>query len=108
QNRDRRREMDDDAEIELAAGSDDPQSGFHFRVARSVGVQPIEKAFNVVLGHHLASLLSLVKTTNSGKRRFTSSEAPRVILSEAKDRFRAKALELPRMDSDPSSLRSSG
>src|SRR4029079_325366 len=55
-NRDGRREMDDDAEIELAAGSDDPQSGFHFRVARSVGVQPIKKAFNVVLGHHLASL----------------------------------------------------
>jgi len=30
------------------------------------------------------------------------SEAPRVILSEAKDRFRAKAVELPWMDSDPS------
>jgi len=31
-----------------------------------------------------------------------------VILSEAKDRFRAKAVELPWMESGPSSLRSSG
>ena len=34
--------------------------------------------------------------------------AARVILSEAKDRFPSKAVQVPRVDSDPSSLRSSG
>src|SRR5262249_41686889 len=53
---DRRREVDNDAEVELTGWFDDPESGLDFTEACSVSCEPIEPAFNVFFGHHRESL----------------------------------------------------
>jgi hypothetical protein len=62
--------MNDDAEIELAARPDDPQARFNLRVARALGAQSVEKAFNVVLGYHRAPLLESKEDYEFGEETF--------------------------------------
>ena len=44
--------MDDDVQLEVAAGSDDPQALFDLLVARAFGRQAVEKPFDVITIEH--------------------------------------------------------
>src|SRR5215510_14790516 len=52
---DRRRKMDDDAEVELTGGFDHPKPRLDFAEAHPIGRKPIEPAFCVFFGHQRES-----------------------------------------------------